>query len=111
MHIIIVSNVCSLHSLSTENRKKKELIETLISRGYESDPVKAWKAAQTKSTDEGVDTAGDDESVASAGSGSGPDFAYLHNMPLLNLTKEKKDELLKQRDEKVSSSQLYFFSL
>lgn len=33
---------------------------------------------------------------------SGPTFNYLLDMPLWYLTKEKKDELCKQRDEKVS---------
>lgn len=43
----------------------------------------------------------DDESTASGSSG-GPDFNYILNNPLWCLTKEKKDALLKQRDEKVS---------
>ena len=30
------------------------------------------------------------------------DFDYLLNMPLLSLSKEKKEELLKQRDDKVT---------
>lgn len=32
---------------------------------------------------------------------SGPDYNYLLSMPMWFLTKEKKDELCKQRDEKV----------
>lgn len=31
-----------------ENKPKKELIKVLIQRGYDSDPVKAWKEAQQK---------------------------------------------------------------
>lgn len=31
-----------------ENRSKKDLIQMLVQRGYESDPVKAWKEAQEK---------------------------------------------------------------
>jgi len=34
--------------LSVENKKKKDLIELLVRRGYDSDPVKAWKEAQNK---------------------------------------------------------------
>lgn len=49
------------------------------------------------------DGEGDDESTASGSSG-GPDFNYILNNPLWCLTKEKKDALLKQRDEKVSES-------
>lgn len=43
---------------------------------------------------------GDDSDSEASGS-SGPDYNYLLGMPLWNLTKEKKDELLKQRDGKV----------
>lgn len=31
-----------------ENRSKRDLIQMLVQRGYESDPVKAWKEAQEK---------------------------------------------------------------
>uniref|UniRef100_A0A8C9LDZ3 DNA topoisomerase 2 n=1 Tax=Pavo cristatus TaxID=9049 RepID=A0A8C9LDZ3_PAVCR len=76
-----------------ENKPKKELIQVLIQRGYESDPVKAWKELQNKE-EEGDES--DEESAAA----TGPDFNYLLNMPLWYLTKEKKDELCKQRDNK-----------
>lgn len=36
---------------------------------------------------------------------SGPDYNYLLNMPMWYLTKEKKDELCRQRDAKVTISQ------
>lgn len=82
-------------------------METLAKRGFESDPVKEWKESQAKGSgfEEAEEEAGtdDDESVAS---GSGPDFGYLLNMAILSLTKEKKDELLKQRDAKVGLSSL-----
>lgn len=37
-----------------------------------------------------------------SGSSSGPNFNYILNMPLWCLSKEKVDDLLKQRDHKVS---------
>ncbi|XP_075378864.1 DNA topoisomerase 2-alpha [Mycteria americana] len=77
-----------------ENKPKKELIQVLIQRGYESDPVKAWKESQNKEEEEEEDS--EKESAAA----TGPDFNYLLNMPLWYLTKEKKDELCKQRDNK-----------
>nr|O42130.2 RecName: Full=DNA topoisomerase 2-alpha; AltName: Full=DNA topoisomerase II, alpha isozyme [Gallus gallus]BAA22539.2 DNA topoisomeraseII_alpha [Gallus gallus] len=77
-----------------ENKPKKELIQVLIQRGYESDPVKAWKELQNKEEEEG------DESGEESAAATGPDFNYLLNMPLWYLTKEKKDELCKQRDNK-----------
>lgn len=41
------------------------------------------------------------DSSVDSGSTSGPNFNYILNMPLWCLTKEKVDELLKQRDHKV----------
>ncbi|KFQ28076.1 DNA topoisomerase 2-alpha, partial [Merops nubicus] len=79
-----------------ENKPKKELIQVLIQRGYESDPVKAWKESQNKEEEEEQEEGSDKESAAA----TGPDFNYLLNMPLWYLTKEKKDELCKQRDNK-----------
>ncbi|NWU93383.1 TOP2A topoisomerase, partial [Upupa epops] len=79
-----------------ENKPKKELIQVLVQRGYESDPVKAWKESQNKEEQEEEGEESDKESAAAAG----PDFNYLLNMPLWYLTKEKKDELCKQRDNK-----------
>lgn len=37
---------------------------------------------------------------------SGPDYNYLLSMPMWFLSKEKKEELCKQRDAKVSYSHL-----
>ncbi|KAH0513860.1 DNA topoisomerase 2-beta, partial [Microtus ochrogaster] len=34
--------------ITIENRSKKDLIQMLVQRGYESDPVRAWKEAQEK---------------------------------------------------------------
>ena len=35
-------------NLLAENKPKAELIKLLVRRGYDSDPVKAWKHAQDK---------------------------------------------------------------
>ncbi|XP_068023099.1 DNA topoisomerase 2-alpha [Melanerpes formicivorus] len=80
-----------------ENKPKKELIQLLVQRGYESDPVKAWKESQNEEEEKGEEEEGDKEATAAAG----PDFNYLLNMPLWYLTKEKKEELCKQKDNKV----------
>ncbi|CAH2302238.1 DNA topoisomerase 2-alpha [Pelobates cultripes] len=86
-----------------ENKPKKELIQILIQRGYDSDPVKAWKATQEKEqTGELIE---ENEEENTDEKSSGPDFNYLLNMPLWFLTKEKKDELCKQRDTKVTELQ------
>lgn len=75
------------------------MIATLVSRGYKSDPVKAWKDEHEGERAEDGDDA---SSVASStSSNAGPDFNYLLSMPLWSLTQEKKEELIKQRDDKV----------
>ena len=76
---------------------------TLVERGFVSDPVKAWKTKVAK------DTAPDDESEApvtdfassTSTTSGGPDFQYLLTMAIMSLSKERKDELLRQRDQKV----------
>uniref|UniRef100_A0A8C2X5M3 DNA topoisomerase 2 n=1 Tax=Cyclopterus lumpus TaxID=8103 RepID=A0A8C2X5M3_CYCLU len=80
-------------SLVIENKPKKELIRMLQQMGYDSDPVKAWKQAQEKE---------EEEEGAEEEDTSGPDYNYLLSMPLWYLTKEKKDELCKQRDAKMT---------
>nr|KAG5713710.1 hypothetical protein BaRGS_024337 [Batillaria attramentaria] len=83
-----------------ENKPKREIIQMLVRRGYDSDPVKAWKEAQKKDKD--VEDEGEDDDAASTASDTtgGPDFNYILNLPLWSLTKERKDELLKQGESK-----------
>ena len=79
------------------------MIGTLVQRGYPSDPVKTWKDLQKKGPEEDLDD--DASSVASSSSSAGgPDFGYLLSMSLLSLSREKKEELLKERDNKVGST-------
>uniref|UniRef100_A0A7N6AEH1 DNA topoisomerase 2 n=1 Tax=Anabas testudineus TaxID=64144 RepID=A0A7N6AEH1_ANATE len=78
-------------TLVIENKAKKELIRMLQQMGYDSDPVKAWKEAQEK-----------EEEGTEKGDTSGPDYNYLLSMPMWFLTKEKKEELCKQRDAKLT---------
>lgn len=54
-----------------------------------------------QSQEEDSRDANDSDSSVDSGSTSGPNFNYILNMPLWCLTKEKVDELLKQRDHKV----------
>ena len=79
------------------------MIEELARRGYDSDPLKAWKKAATGDAGEDEENNDDDESEASAPTSrdnKGPDYDYLLGMPMWNLTQEKKDEIIKKRDEK-----------
>uniref|UniRef100_A0A8C3A1H5 DNA topoisomerase 2 n=1 Tax=Cyclopterus lumpus TaxID=8103 RepID=A0A8C3A1H5_CYCLU len=84
--------------VSIENKTKRELIRMLVQKGYESDPVVAWSKSQEKE-EEDRDGNESDGSVDS-GSSAGPNFNYILNMPLWCLSKEKVDDLLKQRDHK-----------
>ena len=71
----------------------------LVERGYTSDPVQAWKGSLKKPT---IDDDSRSEASSTSSAGHAPDFGYLLNMALLSLSKEKKEELLKQRDNKVT---------
>uniref|UniRef100_A0A4W5QGK6 DNA topoisomerase 2 n=1 Tax=Hucho hucho TaxID=62062 RepID=A0A4W5QGK6_9TELE len=86
-------------TLVIENKPKKQLILMLTEMGYDSDPVKAWKEAQEKDKEMGDD---DDEEEVKDEATTGPDYNYLLNMPMWYLTKEKKEELCKQRDAKMT---------
>lgn len=88
--------------ISIENKSKRELIRMLVQKGYESDPVAAWSKAQEKALEEDAPDGNESDSSVDSGSTSGPNFNYILNMPLWCLTKEKVDELLKQRDQKRS---------
>ncbi|XP_028423903.1 DNA topoisomerase 2-alpha isoform X2 [Perca flavescens] len=86
-------------TLVIENKPKKELIRMLQEMGYDSDPVKAWKEAQEKNEEEITE---EEEEGTEKEDTSGPDYNYLLSMPMWFLTKEKKDELCKQRDAKLT---------
>ncbi|XP_076440250.1 DNA topoisomerase 2-alpha-like isoform X2 [Babylonia areolata] len=81
-----------------ENKPKKDIIQMLVRGGYDSDPVKAWKEAQSKDKDQ--DDEFDDNASTASDTTGGPDFNYILNLPLWSLTKERKDELLKQGESK-----------
>ncbi|XP_002737286.1 DNA topoisomerase 2-alpha [Saccoglossus kowalevskii] len=82
-----------------ENKSKRDLISMLVQRGYDSDPIKAWKESQNRNNE---DEDSDTDSMYSSATGGGPDFNYLLGMALWSLSKERKDELLKNRDTKAA---------
>ncbi|XP_060604745.1 DNA topoisomerase 2-alpha-like isoform X3 [Ruditapes philippinarum] len=89
-------------TVTIENKKKKDLVDLLVRRGYDSDPVKAWKDAQNKGKKKEVVMIDDDlYNEKEEEEESGPDFNYILNMPLWCLTKERKDELCGKRDAKA----------
>ncbi|KAF4084599.1 hypothetical protein AMELA_G00108020 [Ameiurus melas] len=87
-------------ALVIENKPKKELIRMLQEMGYDSDPVKVWKQSQEKEVEDAASD--EDEEKEKEEETSGPDYNYLLSMPMWFLTKEKKDELCKQRDAKMN---------
>ena len=75
-----LSEICK-EQLQFVNKGKQEIIRDLISRNYDSDPVK--KLSQGSSLEF-----------------SGPDFEYLLNMPLWEITLEKIEELREEKEKK-----------
>lgn len=87
-------------TLKVENKKKKIMIDELARRGYDSDPVKAWKKSQETHPDEEEEDDDDADEPKEKHDGKGPDYDYLLGMPMWNLTQEKKDAICKNRDQK-----------
>merc|ERR1712203_564118 len=87
-------------TLKVENKKKKIMIDELSRRGYDSDPVKAWKKSQETHPDEEEEGEDEDGEPKEVHDGKGPDYDYLLGMPMWNLTQEKKDAICKNRDER-----------
>lgn len=103
--------------ITIENRSKRDLVRLLRGRHYDPDPVRAWKecidklaaieeaaaarrqAGEPVDEAEGSDGSGDvavDEDVARGAA----DYNYILGMPLWSLSKERKEDLLAQRDKK-----------
>ncbi|XP_028179353.1 DNA topoisomerase 2 isoform X1 [Ostrinia furnacalis] len=105
--------------LVVENKKRKAMVEELIKRGYAPDPIAEWKKRASKM--QGLTALEEDEPESedepepedNKGKPADPEkafqnlkevkkFNYLLGMSMWMLTKEKKDELLKQRDQKLA---------
>ncbi|XP_076765755.1 DNA topoisomerase 2 [Xylocopa sonorina] len=90
-------------TLVIENKKRKDMIAELIRREYESDPVIAWKLSQNREEVlEEITENVENEAATLPTTIEKENFDYLLGMTLWSLTKEKKDELLRHRDEKVA---------
>lgn len=86
-------------TLVIENKKKKEMIAELQRKGFDSDPVKAWKKLQDLNAALEEEQQGEDDTEEEEDS-KGPDFDYLLGMQMWSLTLERKNVLLKNRDDK-----------
>lgn len=108
-------------TLVVENKKRKAMIDELIKRGYRPDPVKEWQTRINQQDEEEPDEEEEEEEDASSTSivkkekkaPGDPEkafqkltdvkkFDYLLGMSMWMLTEERKNELLKQRDQKLS---------
>ncbi|XP_047738579.1 DNA topoisomerase 2-alpha isoform X2 [Hyalella azteca] len=85
--------------LVVENKKRKDMINELITKGYESDPVKAWKKSQSREAAV-EDEAAEESDAEEEQTDDAADFDYLLGMPMWSLTKERKEDLLKKEQEK-----------
>jgi DNA topoisomerase-2 len=107
-------------TLVVENKKRKVMIDELIKRGYEADPVKDWKRRIKADDAEDMDADEDEVEEIEEKPGKGTSskkpadqeknykklsdykkFDYLLGMSMWMLTDERKNELLKQRDVKL----------
>nr|CAD7454987.1 unnamed protein product [Timema tahoe] len=98
---------CSME-LVVENKKKKVMIAELKKRGYDVDPVRAWKLSQNKEEvlaeqqEQEAETSQTEEEDDKEITGQ---YDYLLGMTMWTLTLEKKEELLRKRDEKLQELQ------
>ncbi|KAJ8715927.1 hypothetical protein PYW08_013212 [Mythimna loreyi] len=104
--------------LVVENKKRKVMVEELIKRGYAPDPISEWKKRASKMqgltvVEDAPESEEEPEPEPEKGKPVDPEkafqnlkevkkFNYLLGMSMWMLTKEKKDELLKQRDQKLA---------
>lgn len=108
-------------TLVVENKKRKVMIDELIKRGYDADPVKEWKR-HIKADDAEEDVGDEEEPTEEVDEKPGKSkkpavvdpekafqklsdvkkFDYLLGMSMWMLTDERKNELLKQRDNKLA---------
>lgn len=106
--------------LVIENKQRKSMIDELVKRGYRPDPVKEWQRRIKMEEDDGnKDNEEEEEEEQEASTTKGkpkkeldPEkafqkltdvkkFDYLLGMSMWMLTEERKNELLKQRDNKL----------
>ncbi|XP_048524898.1 DNA topoisomerase 2 isoform X2 [Dendroctonus ponderosae] len=103
-------------SLTVENKKRKVIVDELIRLGYDPDPVQEWKKMHLKDAEEEAAPEGEEELPDTTSKAKKPvdpekafknlaevkKFDYLLGMSMWMLTEEKKNELLKQRDNKLT---------
>ncbi|KAJ1370195.1 DNA topoisomerase 2 [Parelaphostrongylus tenuis] len=94
-----------------ENKRKAVIVDQLIKKGFEPDPVKKWKELQKKKELEqsGEYDAAEEEEETEEDSGVTDkdlegklsDYDYLVGMALIKVSEEEKNKLLKESEEKL----------
>ncbi|PIO74202.1 DNA gyrase/topoisomerase IV, A subunit [Teladorsagia circumcincta] len=92
-----------------ENKKKQNIVEQLIKKGFDPDPVKKWKELQKKKElEESGEYDMEEEEEENEESGQDKDldtklsdYDYLVGMALIKLSEEEKNKLLKESDDKM----------
>lgn len=95
-------------SLTVENKKRMIMIEELVKRNYDPDPVKKWKKSQSQQIEDSQEVElqdsqendGDADENESSEETKAEDYDYLLGMAMWSLTKERKEQLLRQKQEK-----------
>ena len=77
------------------------MVALLKEKGYPGDPVKAWKARIMS----GMDAPTEEEEDSSEQDEKSSDYNYLLGMSMWNMSLEKKNELMKEKEKKVGTVQ------
>jgi len=88
-------------TLVIENKKKKQILEELVSRKYPPDPVLRWQSAQAKLNLEEEEEETRKDKNDEEDDPQTKNYNYLMKMSMWKLTLEQKEQLLKERDEKI----------
>ncbi|KAM3718770.1 DNA topoisomerase 2 top-2 [Dirofilaria immitis] len=100
-----------------ENKRKAAIVEQLVKKGFDPDPVKRWKEWQRKRElemtgevqvdDEEIEGEEEEESESSVSPTKKDlekklnDYDYLVGMAILKLSEEEKDKLLRDSEQKL----------
>ncbi|KAH7931487.1 hypothetical protein HPB49_025700 [Dermacentor silvarum] len=88
------------NQIKIENRRRKEMIQTLRERGYDPDPIVEWKKQQAQQEDKQDSQDDEEEEKEEDKDGGSASYNYLLGMPMWSLTRERKEDLLAKRDQK-----------
>ena len=95
---MVCYNPCALFCAGKQS--KSQMVALLKEKGYPGDPVKAWKARIMADAD-ALDGEEEEEEEGSEQDERSSDYNYLLGMSMWNMSLEKKNELMKEKEKKV----------